>query len=68
MYFACDGEMMMSLSENRVQVLGVVSTGAKLLAPLGRYILILPDFKIYDTVTERLINRYVRLALTNVVI
>lgn len=68
LYFACDGEMMMSLSENRVQVLGTVSKDAKLLAPLGRYVLILPDFKIYDTVTEKLINRYVRLALVNVVI
>ena len=68
LYFACDGEMMMSLSENRVQVLGTVSKDTKLIGSLDRTVLILPDFKVYDTVTEKLINRYVRLLLANVLV
>lgn len=63
LYFASDGELMMSLSENRVQVLGVMTTETKVFAALGRNVLVLPDFKVYDTVTERLSPKYVRLDL-----
>lgn len=63
LYIASDGELMMSLSENRVQVLGVVTTETKVFAALGRNVLVLPDFKVYDTVTERLSPKYVRLDL-----
>ena len=68
LYFASDGELMMSLSENRVQVLGVVTGESKVFGTLDRNVLVLPDFKVYDTVTERLSPKYVRLLLSNVLV
>ncbi len=68
LYLASDGELLMSLSENRVQVLGNVSNESKVFGSLDRSVLVLPDFKVYDTVTERLSSKYVRLLLTNVLI
>ena len=68
LYLACDGELMMSLSENRVQVLGNVTNESKVFGSLDRSVLVLPDFKVYDTVTERLASKYVRLLLANVLV
>lgn len=68
LYLACDGELMRALSENRVEVLGNINTKPKVFAMLGNELLVLPDFKVYNTKTKLLKSRYVRLTLANVVI
>lgn len=68
LYLVSDGELMMSLSENRVRVLGDVSNEPKVFGTLDRSVLVMPDFKVYDTVTEKLSNKYVALLLANVLV
>lgn len=68
LYYASDGEMFMSLEENKVKVLGVITTEEKVFGALGNELLVLPDHKVYNTSTEKFTNRYIRLELANVVI
>ena len=68
LYLACDGELIMSLSENRVQVLGTVNAQKKVFGSLGNSVLVLPDIKVYDITTERLNTKSVKLLLSNVLV
>lgn len=68
LYLACDGELLMSLSENRVQVLGQVNNQPKVFGSLGNNVLVLPDMKVYDISNERLASKSVKLLLANVLV
>ena len=68
LYLASDGELLKSLSENRVEVLGNVNSSPKIFGSLASSVLILPDFKVYDTVNLRLASKQVKLLLTNVLV
>lgn len=68
LYLACDGELMQALSENRVWVIGKLSTEKKVFGCLGNRMLILPDFKVYDAKEQQLQTKYVRLSLSNVLV
>lgn len=68
LYLACDGELLKSLDENSLLLLGNVSTEKKVFGSLGNSLLILPDFKVYDTVKGGLSSKSVRLKLINVLV
>ena len=67
-YLACDEELIMSISENRVQVLGVVSSEEKIIGTLGKSLLVLPDCKVYDSQKEMLQSKAVKLTISNPII
>lgn len=68
LYLVSDGELMLSLGQNRVRVLGDVSSEPKVFATLDRSVLVMPDFKVYDTVSDKLTAKYVRLLLANALV
>lgn len=68
LYIACNGELYLSISENHVQVLGNVNTQPKVFGSLGNSVLVLPDFKVYDTENETLRSKSVKLLLSNVLV
>ena len=68
LYLVSNGELQKALSENKVEVLGNVNKYPKVFGMLGNQLLIMPDFRVYDTETGLLKSRYVNLKLANVLI
>ena len=68
LYIAADGELLASPGENEAEVLGSVNTESKVFGSLGSSVLVLPDFKVYDSVTERFSSKKVKLKLTDVLV
>ncbi len=68
LYIACDGELFMSLSENRMLLLGNVNSEKKVFGSLDNHVLVLPDGKVYDTATGHLTSKQVKLLLANVLV
>lgn len=68
LYLACGGELYYALSENRIKLLGNVNSERKVFGSLNSSVLVLPDFKVYDTEEDELENKFVRLVLTNALV
>lgn len=68
LYIASDGELYRAIGENSMHLLGNLGTGKKVFGSLGNHLLVLPDFKVYDTVKQSLLSRKVRLLLADVVV
>lgn len=68
LYFANNSELSKAVSQYKVSVLGKINKLEKIFGTLGNQLLILPDFRVYDTDTGLLKSRYVNLLLSNVLI
>lgn len=68
LFLACGGQLFKALSQNKVSVLGNVNKYPKVFGMLGKELLILPDFRVYDTETNVLNSRYINLKLANVLV
>lgn len=68
LYIASGGELSKALSENHMQVLGVVNDKEKVFGSLGSSVLVLPDFKVYDTESETLTSKHVKLTLAGAIV
>ena len=63
---ACGGELLRAMGYNKVEVIGTLTTKEKLFGALGKEVLILPDFSVYNTETRKLKSKRVNLQLANV--
>ena len=68
LYLACDAELLRSIAENQTDVLGDVSRTQKVFGKLGDELLVLPDFKVYNTQNDTLRSETVELVLGEVLV
>ncbi len=68
LYIASGGELVMAVSENQAAVLGTVNDKEKVFGSLGNSVLVLPDFKVYDTESGVLGSQAVRLTLAGAIV
>ncbi|MBQ5792460.1 MAG: hypothetical protein IIW17_00410 [Clostridia bacterium] len=68
LYIASDGELYRAEGENSMQLLGTVNYEPKVFGSLGNELLVLPDFKVLDTIGQNLFSKRLRLTLANVLV